>query len=618
MRQPQQTPPENERGIRLSQPQVEPEAIQAALAQVLASGDFDASERNRRFLSFVVEETLAGRGERIKAYGIAIAVFDRDDSFDPQGDPIVRIEASRLRRSLERYYLIGGRSDPVRIEIPKGGYVPAFHRQEVAPRPPSPQAPELFPPPAGPERPAAAPSPEEEPEIPAAPRLAPWQRWERSPPLALLGGLALLGAFALGWIAVQRSSGDPEVAAASARLGPSILVVPFEDDSVTPASFNLSRGFTREVIAGLTRFDDLFVFGAETTFEHPATADLQEVGARLQVDFILSGGMAASADSFAVTAMLMDARSGQYLWSGQFNGSLAPDAIIQARDHLADQVARTLAQPYGVIYQSKSKEIQDKAPQALTSYECVLRFQDYWRTYDFIQYEEIRQCLERAITVDPLYGDAFASLSIIYSDAYRFDFEPEVVPPDPLARALELAQRAVELAPASTSGHQALHLVYWLMNDVERSLEAAELGLALNPNDTRLMADLGVRYGLRNQWDKGLPLVQEAYARNPGQSSQYRIALFLHHYLEGRYRDALAEARRIDAPGVIYQHLTLAMAYAQLGRAEEAQEAVDEMLAIDPAYGEHVVADLHKRNVHPDLIKVVVDGLERAGLKVDA
>jgi hypothetical protein len=88
--------------------------------------DFEATDRERRFLGYVVEETLAGRGSRIKAYSIAVEVFGRNAAFDPQNDPIVRINAGHLRRSLERYYLTAGRADPVLITIPKGGYVPTF------------------------------------------------------------------------------------------------------------------------------------------------------------------------------------------------------------------------------------------------------------------------------------------------------------------------------------------------------------------------------------------------------------------------------------------------------------------------------------------------------------
>src|SRR4051794_10670903 len=77
-------------------------------------------------LRYVVEEALAGRGERIKAYTVAVEVFGRDEAFDANADPAVRLEAGRLRRALERYYLVAGRADLVLIGIPKGGYVPAF------------------------------------------------------------------------------------------------------------------------------------------------------------------------------------------------------------------------------------------------------------------------------------------------------------------------------------------------------------------------------------------------------------------------------------------------------------------------------------------------------------
>jgi hypothetical protein len=114
------------------------EACTAQLARILDSEDFEATDRERRFFGYVVEETLAGRGGRIKAYSIAVEVFGRNASFDPQNDPIVRINAGHLRRSLERYYLTAGRTDPVLITIPKGGYVPNFEARpyEAAEVPP--------------------------------------------------------------------------------------------------------------------------------------------------------------------------------------------------------------------------------------------------------------------------------------------------------------------------------------------------------------------------------------------------------------------------------------------------------------------------------------------------
>ena len=87
---------------------VSAEAVRAELDRILGSAKFDASERNRRFLTHVVEQALAGQTDRIKAYSIATAVFGRDERFDPQLDSIVRIEAGRLRRALERYGAGGG------------------------------------------------------------------------------------------------------------------------------------------------------------------------------------------------------------------------------------------------------------------------------------------------------------------------------------------------------------------------------------------------------------------------------------------------------------------------------------------------------------------------------
>ena len=110
-----------------------PEAIRDQLERILDSAEFKASDKQRKFLSFVVYETLKDRASQLKGYTIAVAVYGRPEGFDPQVDPIVRVEAGRLRRALERYYLTAGKNDPVRIKIPKGGYVPTFQGVPIPP-----------------------------------------------------------------------------------------------------------------------------------------------------------------------------------------------------------------------------------------------------------------------------------------------------------------------------------------------------------------------------------------------------------------------------------------------------------------------------------------------------
>lgn len=105
------------------------EAVCQQLDKIISNPEFHATEQQRNFLTFVVEETLAGRSANLKGYTIATEVFGRSEDFNVSADPIVSIQANKLRRALERYYLIAGKLDPIRIDIPKGGYIPTFIRQ---------------------------------------------------------------------------------------------------------------------------------------------------------------------------------------------------------------------------------------------------------------------------------------------------------------------------------------------------------------------------------------------------------------------------------------------------------------------------------------------------------
>lgn len=109
--------------------------IRRALNRILKSDAFRDSYRLKSFLSFIVEATLAGHGERLKAYTIAVEALGRDVDFDPQADPIIRVEAVRMRHALARYYSGSGRDDPLVIDVPRGRYIPTFRRREACEAP---------------------------------------------------------------------------------------------------------------------------------------------------------------------------------------------------------------------------------------------------------------------------------------------------------------------------------------------------------------------------------------------------------------------------------------------------------------------------------------------------
>jgi TolB-like protein/Tfp pilus assembly protein PilF len=103
------------------------------LNRILASKAFRQADRLKRFLTFIVEETIAGRGERLKEFVVGVEVFGKSDSFDPRTDPIVRVQARRLRAQLARYYQEEGPDGELLIELPKGGYAPVFRALKSAP-----------------------------------------------------------------------------------------------------------------------------------------------------------------------------------------------------------------------------------------------------------------------------------------------------------------------------------------------------------------------------------------------------------------------------------------------------------------------------------------------------
>src|SRR5436190_10279821 len=110
----------------------DPSKVEGQLERILTSVTFRQVDRLKRFLSFIVSEALAGRGTQLKEYVIGVQVFDKDSSFDPRADPIVRVQARRLRARLVRYYQEEGGADALVIELPKGGYAPVFKNRDAS------------------------------------------------------------------------------------------------------------------------------------------------------------------------------------------------------------------------------------------------------------------------------------------------------------------------------------------------------------------------------------------------------------------------------------------------------------------------------------------------------
>jgi TolB-like protein/Tfp pilus assembly protein PilF len=520
--------------------------VRAELERVLSSPEFAGSDRHRCFLTYIVEETLGGRADRLKAYNIAIAAFNRGADFDPQQDSIVRIEAGRLRRALEHFYLTDGRYHELQIVVPKGSYVPQF-------------------------RVAGAGLPEEPPEP-------------------------------------QTSLSPPDH-----KRAPRIFVAPFDQEDASGAMLDFARGFTRQLIGSLTRFANVHVYGAETSETYGDHQHANHPHSPLLVDYVLSGAVSIWDSSFAVDLLLKDTKSHRYIWSDRFVRTLTPSSIHILRDEVASIIAQRLAQPYGVLF-SQALDNAGNASETLDGYHAVVEFYQYVRNFNKDRLEPARRRLERAIEQDPSFCEGYACLSQIYSQHARFMSTTPFEVRHHTEKAIQLAQKALLLSPNSSNAHHALALAHWFAGEPALSLESYETARLLNPADTALMADMGLRYCLLMDWEIGVPLIEESYRRNPCQSGTYRVGLFLYHFAEAQYEEALRQARMVNAPDVVYNAIGIAVCAERAGRHDEARQAIELIERSDPDYANRVAFDLAARNVHPELAQDLIAALREAGL----
>jgi adenylate cyclase len=525
------------------------EEIRAELQRVLASPQFETSERNRRFLEYVIEETLAGRAGRIKGYNIATQVFGRDVNFDPQLDPVVRMEARRLRRSLERFYLTDSKGSSIRIAMPKGGYVPEFRN------------------------------------------------------ISNLGATAGGAAYAYP---SNRSSARPR--------GTSIAVARFEAEGDQSIFLHFNHGFTDQIMVGLSKYPQLSVFGPGSTMRKAPRNGFEPASTDADFDFVVTGSTALFGGVVNVKVVLVEVGSDRVLWGQAFEEKLEPGKILGLRDELANGIVRALAEPFGVIFNHRARLVDGTTTDVWGPEECVLRYYQYRRSYRRSLFHQLRNSLELTAIANSDDANVLCCLSHVYRDGHRFGFASQDAPNSLLQGALQFAERAIELNPNSARAYHAKALAHWFLEDVPASLKAMRVALALNPNATEIVGDLGLLWLLLGDHDQGVPLLEQARARSPLQTGSHDIGCSLHHFVNGRYEQALADALEIRAPDVSHGFVAQAISLVRLGRRAEAVEAVARIVAVAPPQGGGVLAELGGRNLCPNLANKIVAALQDAGL----
>ena len=217
--------------------------------------------------------------------------------------------------------------------------------------------------------------------------------------------------------------------------------------------------------------------------------------------------------------------------------------------------------------------------------------------------------------VEPSFADASAWLSQMYLYEYLFSLNPR---PDPVNRAVQAAQRAVTVDPASQMAHFALALTHYHRREQEQFVTEAERAIALNPNNATVLAEVGFRFTQSGQLDRGVALTRKAMRLNPLHPPHYYVAPMNGYFLRGEYEQALVEALKWpdSESGSYWLHANRAAIYGQLGRQKEAQAEIANLLTLYPDFAKKARQEYRIWFLDERDTERYIDGIRKAGLEI--
>jgi hypothetical protein len=558
--------------------------VERALERVLASEMFRGSAKLGAFLRYVVEATLRGEQDRIKGYTIGVEALGREESFDPQIDPIVRVEATRLRRTLERYYAGPGAGDRIVFELSRGSYVPAIRARAA-------------------DRDAAATPPD------PARRAA--KSWDRRTVVAVVAGIVVIIA---GVVALSRHFARQDSAVVPGRevsnqslagaLQPgngmptlaipriSILALPPAPGAQRPL-LSSAGTLTEKLRAAIARFDTLNVAG-EQADDSGAASSPAPVKPEAIADYQLLGSGEFHEDGSASGRFrLLDVATGTVIWSRTF-GPLGPAADYgPLEDSVVRQLAITLAPPYGVI--RANERLKHLAGGARDPrYRCILEASESFRSFDPAQHVRARTCLEALTARDPGYAMGFAYLAAVYTREFQYGLSAAQSDPQLLDRALRSARQGVELSPESARAYQMLFTVLFARRDMPAAFAAGDKAIALNSLDMTILSDYGGRLIMTGEVERGMEALRRAADDGAVRPSWYHFYLFLGAYLSNDLENATRNANQITGDGQPLGLLARTLAAAANGNRELARASYDQLILASPAWGKRPKDELNR------------------------
>jgi adenylate cyclase len=559
--------------------------VRAALERVLASRVFEQAARSSGFLRFVVEQTLVGQGERLKGYTIAMEVFGRPPEFDAQTDPLVRVEAGRLRRRLIEYYADEGRDDPVRLELPRGSYAVVSSYQAAKAGEAEAAGVLMGPTPTATRREAAA-----------ARKRRKWRRLRAVAAAAAIAAAATVFLFRGGEVAVNEH--DIPAAAAALAFRPPIVVQPFEPLGGVHGVAELAATLTEEIFLVLDGPERLVV-----------PADVGGTGISTLPGYVLSGSVREADGAVRITARIVRAEAGTQVWSAAYDEPLDTLRSSAGQRRVARLVALA-TEPYGPVFDAELERVRAMAAHEPVTHDCLLRYYEYRRAFGAAEHARALDCFELVTMREPERAEAWAGLSLLTTDAWAHGLAGHGGNGALLERARETARRAMDIDGKNLHANLALTAVQYFSGGDTR--ESTERTLAAWPDNAETQAYLGSMLLLSGETARGDALVASAIEWTPKVPSGYYASRSLAALRQQRYGDALALALRIDAPDWALGQIILAATGALGGRPDLAARAHARLMQLNPTIATSLPELLRRWRVEPVLASEIERGFAAA------
>ena len=369
------------------------------------------------------------------------------------------------------------------------------------------------------------------------------------------------------------NTGGPDGPSTSTR--PSIAVMPFTNlDGSTPHD-EFASGLTDDLITDLSKVSGLLVIARNSVFAYGAgLRDNRQVAKELGVSFLVDGSVRRADGRVRINAQLVDGLTGRQIWADRYD---RPDAdVFAVQDDVIDRIIAALAVR---LTDAERARITRLPTESLEAYDYYLRAEQKVYNSEWASVSDAVDLYQRAIALDPRFADAYAGYARALVDTFAFNFtrtQPSVIV---RKQAYEAASRALALNPDTPRAFSVLALLQMLDGEHDAALQAASRAVALDPNGAEGYLDLAIVLAYAGQPAEALAAMDTVLRLNPRPPPYVHGYHGFVLYMNRRYGEAVEALLQVDnATQSDFGLETLAMAYARLGRLEEAKAVVAAIL----------------------------------------